>query len=67
MFSKRTDSLRVQLLRWLLAPLLALLLFNAWFSSRAAVKTANQAFDRLLLASAEAIQNEPYMCLFETE
>ncbi len=58
MFSKRADSLRLQLLRWLLAPLLALLLFNAWFSSRAAVKTANQAFDRLLLASADAIADD---------
>jgi two-component system sensor histidine kinase TctE len=55
MYSKSAESLRLQLLRWLLAPLLVLLLFNAWFSNRAAVATANQAFDRLLLASADAI------------
>lgn len=58
MFSKPADSLRLQLLRWLLAPLLLLLLVNAWFSNRAAVATANQAFDRLLLASADAIADE---------
>lgn len=55
MSSKPTDSLRQQLLRWLLIPLVALLIANAWFSNRAAVATADQAFDRLLLASAEAI------------
>jgi len=58
MFSKPAESLRLQLLRWLLAPLLVLLLVNAWFSNRAAVATANQAFDRLLLASADAIAGE---------
>jgi two-component system, OmpR family, sensor histidine kinase TctE len=58
MFSKRASSLRLQLLRWLLAPLLALLLVNAWTSNRAAVATANQAFDRLLLASADAIADD---------
>jgi two-component system sensor histidine kinase TctE len=52
------DSLRRQLLRWLLPPLLGLLLVNAWFSSRVAVATANQAFDRLLLASADAIADD---------
>lgn len=55
MSSKPTDSLRGQLLRWLLLPLLLLLVVNAWFSNRAAVATADHAFDRLLLASAEAI------------
>jgi two-component system sensor histidine kinase TctE len=58
MYSKRADSLRLQLLRWLLAPLLLLLLVNAWFSNQAAVATANQAFDRLLLASADAIADD---------
>ena len=55
MFWKLPDSLRLQLLRWLLIPLLVLLMVNAWFSNRAAAATANQAFDRLLLASADAI------------
>ncbi len=58
MSSKPTDSLRGQLLRWLLVPLLLLLVVNAWFSNRAAVATADQAFDRLLLASAEAIGDD---------
>ena len=58
MFSKSADSLRLQLLRWLLIPLLLLLLVNAWFSNRAAVSTANLAFDRLLMASAEAIAED---------
>ena len=55
---KPTDSLRGQLLRWLLVPLVLLLVINAWFSNRAAVATADQAFDRLLLASAEAIGDD---------
>lgn len=58
MSSKPTESLRRQLLRWLLIPLVALLVGNAWFSNRAAVATADQAFDRLLLASAEAIGDD---------
>jgi two-component system, OmpR family, sensor histidine kinase TctE len=55
MFSRQADSLQFQLLRWLLLPLLLLLLVNAWFSDRAAVAAADLAFDRLLTASAEAI------------
>ncbi|SCK35522.1 two-component system, OmpR family, sensor histidine kinase TctE [Variovorax sp. HW608] len=55
MFWKQADSLQFQLLRWLLIPLLLLLLVNAWFSNRTAVATANLAFDRLLMASADAI------------
>ncbi len=58
MFSKQAESLRLQLLRWLLLPLLLLLLVNAWFSNRAASLTADLAFDRLLQASAEAISED---------
>ena len=58
MFSKRHDSLRVQLLLWLLIPLLLLFVFNAWLSNQAAVAVANGAFDRLLSASAEAIAED---------
>jgi len=54
----RQPSLRRQLLAWLLLPLIALLAVNAYFSNRAAVATANQSFDRLLLASAEAIAED---------
>lgn len=55
---KRHDSLRVQLLLWLLIPLFALLVLNAWLANRAAVAVANGAFDRLLIASAEAIAED---------
>ncbi len=51
-------SLRLQLLRWLLVPLFALLAVNAGLSNRAAVAIANQSFDRLLTASAEAIADQ---------
>jgi two-component system sensor histidine kinase TctE len=58
MFSRPSESLRLQLLRWLLPPLLLLLSLNAWLSNRAAVSTADMAFDRLLTASAEAIAED---------
>ena len=58
MSSKRTESLRAQLLRGLLGPLFVLLLVNAWVGNRLATSTANQAFDRLLLASADAIAED---------
>ncbi|CAM3874565.1 sensor histidine kinase [Roseateles saccharophilus] len=58
MFSRPSESLRLQLLRWLLPPLLLLLTLNAWLSNRAAVSTADMAFDRLLTASAEAIAED---------
>ena len=51
-------SLRGQLLRWLLIPLVLLLGLNAFLSNQAAVATANQAYDRLLIASVRAIANE---------
>src|ERR1700687_4200092 len=49
------SSLRQQLLVWLLVPLLLLLVVNSFLSYRAAIATANQAYDRLLLASVKAI------------
>src|ERR1700682_4888255 len=49
------SSLRQQLLFWLLAPLLALLVVNSVLGYRAAIQTANEAYDRLLLASVKAI------------
>lgn len=48
-------SLLRQLLAWLLIPLVFLLAFNAFLSYRAALATANEAYDRLLLASVRAI------------
>src|SRR5438128_11995463 len=51
----RPTSLLRQLLGWLLIPLIILLAINAYLSYRAALTTANQAYDRLLLASVRAI------------
>ena len=58
MFWKPAESLRVQLLGWLVLPLLFVLGINAVFSYRTAADTANLAFDRLLLGSAEAIAED---------
>ena len=52
---RRPGSLLRQLLAWLLIPLVALLALNAFLSYRAAVAAANEAHDRLLLASVRAI------------
>lgn len=52
---RRPGSLLRQLLAWLLIPLVALLALNAFLSYRAALATANEAYDRLLLASVHAI------------
>jgi len=51
----RPGSLLRELLAWLLVPLVALLALNAFLSYRAAVTAANEAYDRLLLASVRAI------------
>ncbi|MFC5522203.1 sensor histidine kinase [Polaromonas jejuensis] len=55
---KQLDSLRLQLLRWLLIPLGLLLVVNAFFSNRTANLTANHAFDSLLVASADTIADQ---------
>jgi len=52
---RKPSSLLRQLLAWLLVPLVALLALNAFLSYRAAVAAANEAYDRLLLASVRAI------------
>ena len=49
------SSLRKQLLVWILGPLLLLFIVNAVLAYRVAISTANQAYDRLLLASVKAI------------
>jgi two-component system sensor histidine kinase TctE len=51
----KPGSLLRQLLAWLLIPLIALLALNAFLSYRAALTAANEAYDRLLLASVRAI------------
>ena len=48
-------SLRGQLLALLVVPLLALLVVNSILTYRVAINTANEAYDRLLLASVKAI------------
>ncbi|MGZ5085146.1 MAG: sensor histidine kinase N-terminal domain-containing protein, partial [Usitatibacter sp.] len=49
------SSLRDQLLVWLLVPLVVLLVVNSILGYRVAIATANEAYDRLLLASVRAI------------
>lgn len=53
--SKTPGSLRGQLLRWLLGPLLALVALNTVFVYRNALDAADVAYDRSLLASTRAL------------
>ena len=48
-------SLRRQLLLWLLIPLILILAVNSVLAYRVALKTANDAYDRLLLTSVRAV------------
>src|SRR5438270_13823309 len=48
-------SLQRELLVWLLGPMLALFLVNSVLGYSVAIVTANDAYDRLLLASVKAI------------
>ncbi|QRG04778.1 sensor histidine kinase [Xanthobacter dioxanivorans] len=54
----RIDSLRLQLLCWLLLPLAGLVAVNVWTSWRAARATADLVTDRTLDASARAIAED---------
>jgi two-component system sensor histidine kinase TctE len=49
------SSLRKQVLVWIIGPLLAIFVVNSILGYRVAITTANQAYDRLLLASVKAI------------
>jgi two-component system sensor histidine kinase TctE len=53
--AKPASSLQRQLLLWLLGPLVLLFLVNTVLGYRVAIATANEAYDRLLLASVKAI------------
>ena len=52
------NSLRAQLLGWLLLPLAVYAAFNIWISYRNAVDTAAAVQDRLLLGSARIIAHQ---------
>jgi two-component system sensor histidine kinase TctE len=79
--SKAPGSLRGQLLRWLILPLVALVALNAVSLYRDALDAADVAYDRSLLASTRAlaervsvrdgkvVANVPYVALdsFETD
>lgn len=52
---QRLGSLRSQLLRWLLIPLIMLVLLDAVFVYRNALDAADMAYDRSLLASTRAL------------
>jgi two-component system sensor histidine kinase TctE len=51
----RPRSLRSRLLLWLVAPLVVFLALDAYANYRAALQTAQLAFDRLLVTSAHAL------------
>lgn len=53
-----TNSLHLQLLRWLLTPLVLLVLFNAWQGYSAAKLVASIVTDRTLVGSAHAIAEQ---------
>ena len=53
--SSAPRSLQRQLLVWLLGPMVALFVVNSVIGYRVAIATANEAYDRLLLASVKAI------------
>ena len=53
--TRRLGSLRNQLLRWLLIPLVMLVLLDAVFVYRNALDAADMAYDRSLLASTRAL------------
>ena len=58
MSSSPARSLKRQLLAWLIGPLLLVLAVNAVLSYYTALTTANEAYDRLLLASVKAIADQ---------
>jgi len=53
-------SLRQRVARWLLPPLIGLLLLNAWYGQRSARNAVNQAYDRGLISSAQLIAERTY-------
>jgi two-component system sensor histidine kinase TctE len=53
-------SLRQRVTRWLVPPILLLLLVNAWYGQRSARETVNRAYDRGLLSSAHLIAERTY-------
>ena len=53
-------SLRQRVARWLLPPLIGLLLLNAWYGQRSARDAVNKAYDRGLTASAQLIAERTY-------
>ncbi len=50
--------MRKRLLGWILTPLLALMVFNAWISYGNAVQAANEAYDRSLYLAARTLAEE---------
>src|SRR5258706_4854258 len=58
MSSSPDRSLKRQLLAWLLGPVLLMLAVNTLLSYYTALTTANEAYDRLLLASVKAIADQ---------
>lgn len=57
----RINSLRLQLLAWVVLPLAALAAINLWTSQRNALATADLVTDRMLVGSARAIAEQVAM------
>lgn len=53
----KAGSLRLQLMLWLLLPLVGLLALDAWLTDRRAMSAAHQAFDRTLAASLKSMRD----------
>ncbi|AGB47065.1 signal transduction histidine kinase [Mesorhizobium australicum WSM2073] len=57
----KTNSLRLQLLAWVVLPLAGLATINLWTSQRNALATADLVTDRMLVGSARAIAEQVAM------
>ena len=55
---KPAESFKRQLSRWLLLPLLVVVSVDAFLDYRGAVRTADESFDRLLIAAARVIAED---------
>src|SRR5689334_12241160 len=60
-YAMKINSLRLQLLAWVVLPLAGLATINLWTSHGSALATANLVTDRMLLGSARTIAEQVAM------